>query len=472
MLLRALGAFQRSTEGADKIQAVLGASDDFLLELLAEGEDLWEKLTRDDYDAVLASRAALPQNPRKLLSAIHKLSNQPAVVVFVKVEDPSERAMLLAAGCLAVLWTGLADSELREALHVVLRRRREAMLDRLNATRPSERYGLGDFVSESATMKRFVATAHKVVPSSTSLLVLGETGVGKERLARAIHAESKRSRNPFVAVNCGALPENLLESELFGHEAGAFTGAMSARRGYFELAHSGTLFLDEIGETPLHLQVKLLRALDERRIYRVGGERSIAVDVRIVAATNRDLKADVDAKRFRADLYYRLAVVTLVLPPLRERTEDIPALANSYLSHFAKSLGRYGIGMAPEALDALMRYEWPGNVRELINVIERAVLLAPGDRIEVTDLPAEITYSRTSELPSDPRPLDGGLLGEPFETGRHRVMVNYERQYLTEVLRVTHGRIGEAATRAGVNPRTIYDLMRRHQLRKEDFKVG
>ena len=215
---------------------------------------------------------------------------------------------------------------LLETLRSLVERRRQDGLRRLKAERPEERYSLNDFVLVSPAMQRFVAVARRVVAADSSLLILGETGVGKERLARAIHAESPRARGPFVAVNCGALPEGLLESELFGHERGAFTGAVASRKGHFELAHEGTIFLDEIGEMPLHLQVKLLRVLEERRLQRVGGQRPIAIDVRVMAATNRDLEAEMGAGRFRNDLYYRLAVVTLTLPPLRDRAEDIPDL--------------------------------------------------------------------------------------------------------------------------------------------------
>jgi transcriptional regulator with PAS, ATPase and Fis domain len=311
-------------------------------------------------------------------------------------------------------------------------------------------------------MRRFLGLARRVVEGDAALLILGETGVGKERLARSIHSESARARGPFVTVNCGAIPETLLESELFGHEAGAFTGAIRSRRGYFELAHRGTILLDEVGEIPLHLQVKLLRVLEDRNIRRVGSESPIAVDVRIMAATNRDLLLETKEGRFRPDLYYRLAVVTLVVPPLRERKEDIPELAEAFLEKSRRQLGRHVTRIHPEGIEALLRHDWPGNVRELMNVIERAVLLAPGREIGVSDL-------RVGQQDDEPSIL-GSNLDRPFAEARDDILAAFEKRYVREALARSRGRIGETARRAGLNARTLYAMMRRHGLRKEDFK--
>jgi len=317
-------------------------------------------------------------------------------------------------------------------------------------------------------MQRFLSLARRVVPSESALLVLGETGVGKERLARAIHAEGPRAGGPFLAVNCGALPESLLESELFGHEEGAFTGATRAHRGYFEMAHRGTLFLDEIGEMPLHVQVKLLRVLEDRRVLRVGGERAISVDVRVMAATNRELEADVVSRRFRSDLYYRLAVVTLTVPPLRERREDVPLLVRHYIEYFRALVGRPVTGVSANAMAALAAYDWPGNVRELINVVERAVLLAPGAEVRVSDLPPGIVgLAGAAAGAGASLPLaDDDWLERPLVQAR----AAFEARYVAATLAATKGRVSEAARRAGVNPRTLFDLMRRHGLAKEAFK--
>jgi two-component system response regulator AtoC len=321
-------------------------------------------------------------------------------------------------------------------------------------------------------MQHFLRVARRVVRSDSPLLILGETGVGKERLARSIHSESRRSAGPFITVNCGALPETLLESELFGHEEGAFTGATRARRGYFELAHHGTIFLDEIGEMPLHLQVKLLRVLEDRNIRRVGSERPVEIDVRIMAATNRDVKLAMEQDRFRADLYYRLAVVALTVPPLRDRREDIPALARMFLARSGKQFGRSVSRFDPDALRALVEHDWPGNVRELINVIERAVLLAREDVIHLEDLRGTERYFHpiTSAAPTPERPPSAVDVDQPLARARREIVEDFELRYLRSLLTKTGGRIGETAKRAGVNERTLYGMMRRYDLRKEDFK--
>jgi DNA-binding NtrC family response regulator len=427
-----------------------------------------------DFDLLIASRSRLPEPTAETVRSLRELPEQPEVIVVTDSEDAQERSSLLAAGCLAVVNHRVPDETLRETLNTLILRRQEQLEQGLRAERFDEKPSLKDFVSRSPAIQSFMHTAHRLAQSNSSLLILGETGVGKERLAQALHSEGPRAAAPFVPVNCGALPESLIESELFGHEEGAFTGASRARRGYFELAHKGTLFLDEIAETPLHLQVKLLRAIETRAIQRVGGERPLQVDVRVMAATNRDLEAEAAARRFRSDLYYRLAVVTLTIPALRDRREDIPELAETYIQRFRVHLGREVTRCAPEAVEALVAYDWPGNVRELINVIERAVLLCAGDRIELHDLPQTITGH--AELPALEDPLapelatPAGWVDKPLRAIKDALIVSVERRYVTELLRATRGRIGETAKRAGLNERALYALMKRHGLKKEDFK--
>ncbi|HQN19089.1 MAG TPA: sigma-54 dependent transcriptional regulator, partial [Syntrophobacteraceae bacterium] len=253
-----------------------------------------------------------------------------------------------------------------------------------------ERYQFGNIIGKSASMQRIYQLIEKVAPSRATILITGESGTGKELIARAIHFNSSRRELPFITVNCGALPETLLESELFGHEKGAFTGAVNLRKGRFELAHEGTLFLDEISEMSPPLQVKLLRVLQEMEFERVGGSQTLKVDVRVVAASNRNLKEEVARGKFRSDLYYRLNVVHVQLPLLRERTDDIPLLVNHFLAKYTQEGGPVLTAFEPEAMRTLLDYSWPGNVRELENVIERAVILSTGERIMVKDLPQEI----------------------------------------------------------------------------------
>jgi two-component system response regulator AtoC len=337
---------------------------------------------------------------------------------------------------------------------------------------------LSDFVSKSPAMRTFMNVVYRVVGSDAPLLIQGETGVGKERLARAIHIESLRSAGPFIAVNCGALPESLLESELFGHEEGAFTGATRSRRGCFELAHRGTIFLDEITEMPVHLQVKLLRVLQEYEIQPVGAEKSIKIDVRLMASTNRNLDEEIRLGRFRKDLFYRLSVVSLTVPPLRERREDIPTLVRSHVAFLRPRMGGE-CTIAPESMAALTQYAWPGNVRELINVIERAMLLCTTNEITLADLPESIRG--VASAPAYQSPATGdilalmtedskSLLKLPWRTARKVFLDRLEREYLWQLLKETKGHIGQTAKLANIRPRSLFDKMQKHGLRKEDFK--
>jgi transcriptional regulator with PAS, ATPase and Fis domain len=313
------------------------------------------------------------------------------------------------------------------------------------------------------------------VDSTTPLLILGETGVGKEHLARAIHNESRRTTSPFVSVNCGAIPEQLLESHLFGHEKGAFTGASRPQRGCFELAHGGTIFLDEICEMHSHLQVKLLHVLQNYEVLPIGREQVIPVDVRIMAATNRDIKEEIAAGRFRQDLYYRLSVVELVVPSLRERRGDIPILVESFIQDLGNRIGRNVSGITPEALERLEVYPWPGNIRELINVLERSILLCEGSLIDLEDLPMEIVDSTAATALEHPRvegemSLSEDWLDHPIREVREWAIHQAEKAYLIGLLTRTGGRIAETADMAGIDPRSVHNKMKRYGLHKETFR--
>ena len=415
------------------------------------------------------------------IRALRPTSGAPGIIVLTAHEDPDERAALLAAGCEAVLNLNLHDEALAGAFEAIAKRRQEVTSIILTDAPHSFRPQLSDFASESSSMKALIDMAERVVNSDTSLLILGETGVGKEWLARAIHVKSNRPSESFVAVNCAALPEQLLESELFGHEAGAFTGATRARRGAFEMAHHGTIFLDEIGEMPIHLQAKLLRVLQDHRIQRIGSEKEIRLDVRVMAASNKDLQEAMQAKSFRQDLFYRLSVITLTVPPLRERVEDIPAIAESYARHFSQKLGKHIERISGGAMDALLMYKWPGNVRELINVMERAVLLCRYHEILQEHLPVAIAKNAMpSAYGSVARAPDGDLILNipedwrdlPLSALKGSMVDALEKAYLSTLLSETRGSIGLTAEKAGLNVRSLYNMMRRHGLHKETYKTG
>jgi formate hydrogenlyase transcriptional activator len=297
-----------------------------------------------------------------------------------------------------------------------------------------------EIIGESPALKEVLRQVEVVAPTDVTVLLQGETGTGKERLARAVHQLSARRDQPFVTVNGAAIPSGLLESELFGHERGAFTGAVAQKIGRFELAHQGTLFLDEVGDMPLDLQPKLLRVLQEQEFERLGSPRTRCVDVRLVAATNRDLAQMVDAGHFRADLYYRLNVFPLTVPPLRQRPEDIPPLVRHFVCHYARHLRKRIDTIPAEAMEALTHYHWPGNVRELQNVIERAVILSPGPALHLA----------LDELPRS-RPTEGS-------TALVRTLEEVEREHILRVVRETHGVIGGpqgAAKRLGLRRTTL-----------------
>jgi transcriptional regulator with GAF, ATPase, and Fis domain len=312
-----------------------------------------------------------------------------------------------------------------------------------------------DMVGDSPVMKRLYALIQRVGPTHSTVLLRGESGTGKELGARAIHATSPRAEGPFVAINCATLTETLLESELFGHEKGAFTGAVARKPGKIELAHKGTLFLDEIGELPLGLQAKLLRVLQEREFDRVGGTRPIPVDVRIIAATHRDLDAAIRERRFREDLFYRLNVVTLHMPALRERREDIPLLAQHFARVYSERVGRQVVGLSDEAREALLAYDWPGNVRQLGNAIERALVLGTDELIRREDLPDEVLAARV------PAP-DSAEAG----TFEDRILAT-KRKLIVEAYEQASGDHQSAARLLGIHPNSLHRLVRTLQLRAE-----
>jgi len=452
---------------------------DVIVETVRGKTHLLERISRESSDLIIISQSLIPEPKLNSVNLLRQLPDSPGVVIISDKEDPEERAQFLAAGCDAVLYAGLSMEILEEVFTTILEKRSGILQKSLSTRRVLAQPRLSDFVSSSPAMQTFMNIVIRVVASDVPLLILGETGVGKERLARAIHAESARSDGPFITVNCGALPETLLESELFGHEEGAFTGAIRSRRGWFELAHHGTIFLDEIGELPNHLQVKLLHVLQEHEIQRVGSEKSFTVDVRVIAATNRDLEEEVKSHHFRKDLYYRLSVVTLTIPPLRDRREDIPVLVENYINYLRPRIGCEVYSITDEALETLCHYYWPGNVRELINVIERAMLLCNNSKITLNDLPVAVSGKSISThgemLPlltsQKAENFPDEWLEKPLHEIRKVVLEKLECTYLKGLLRLTNGRVGETAKLAGIQPRSLYDKMRKYSLRKEDFRA-
>ena len=501
MLLRlALAINDKKLE--TKIAGKLDAISDLQIKRFGSNNSAWQSLVRSCADIFLISDTMIPKPVESGLSILNNLPENPMTIVLHANDSSEDHAVLLAAGADSVLYSGMVAPRLVEVMETIIESRRQYNLmdryDRKGRLKPK----ISDFVSDSQQMQIFMEEVHQVVTSDTTLLILGETGVGKEHLAKAIHAEGPRSNGPFVAVNTAALPDQLLESELFGHEQGAFTGAIRARRGSFELAHGGTIFLDEIGDMPLHLQTKLLRVLQEYEIVPIGGEEPTWVDVRIIAATNKDLEQEIEQGRFRRDLFYRISVISLTIPPLSRRKEDIPALIRSFISHYRKRIGRDVVAISDEAVAVMSRYAWPGNVRELMNVIERAMLLCRENIITLKNLPEGILTGGNSEndkkmvCPGDddvnPASFSGGeLIASPEESPHSKdkyefdvsnwedktlpqvteeVLKQVEKIYLERVLLKARGRVGKAAELAGIHPRGLYNKMRQLGIYKESYK--
>jgi two-component system response regulator AtoC len=311
-----------------------------------------------------------------------------------------------------------------------------------------------EMISKSASMHEIVKVIERVSQTDANILITGESGTGKELIARTIHSRSLRSTKPFIPVDCAAIPENLLESELFGYEKGAFTGANTSRSGLFEAAQGGTLFLDEVGEIPMSMQVKLLRVIQERQVRPLGSNRFVSIDVRIISATNRDIKKSVTEGTFRDDLYYRLNVIHINVPPLRERKGDIPILALYFLQKFAVQYQKEIKVISPDAMEMLENYSWPGNVRELQNVMERAVILCDGDRISIRDIPKEVQVMHGTIPPNN----------LPYKEAKEAWLAIFERNYLATLLKSTSGNISLAAEKAGINRRTIHRLIKRYKI--------
>jgi len=419
-------------------------------------------IARDAWDlAILAARSG--PRPDTLLASLRKADPQlPVIVLDPKPEIATARACLQADACdyleLDRVEADLEDSAVR-LLSGSRRRAAEEVLRRA-VERP---YSFAGFLGESPAMREVYSLIERVAASAVDVLVTGETGTGKELVARAIHNASRRADAPFVPVDCGAIPDALLESELFGHERGAFTGADARRMGLVEFADGGTLFLDEVGELPLALQAKLLRVLQERRVRRVGARQETSVDVRVIAATSRNLDAMVERGEFRRDLFYRINVVRIDLPPLRDRGDDVGLLAEFFANRAAQEMGKTVSGLSIDAYQVLKTYHWPGNVRELQNAVRRAVAMTRSATPDVEDLPDEIVAAAGRVAPAAEG--DGGYFAKRAEH-----VARFERQYLTDLLSRHHGDVSAAAREAKLPRGTLYRLMKAHTLDGAAFR--
>ncbi len=428
------------------------------------GEDGLKIIMDTDLDLVITDMRMPGMDGLELLQAVKSYNKDLPVIMITAFGEVEKAVVAMRAGAYNYLVKPFNNEELllnigKAIEHYLLLRENLRLRDEARV-----RYGFASIVGKNARMQEIYQLIEKVAPTPASVLITGESGTGKELVARAIHINSHREKSPFISVNCAALPETLLESELFGHERGAFTGATAMRKGRFELADSGTLFLDEIGDIPLPLQAKLLRVLQERSFERVGGTRPINVDVRIITATNRELKEEVDEGRFREDLYYRLNVLHIHLPPLRERADDIPMLAEHFINKFAKMLNKPNLRISGEALRYLVGLPWEGNVRELENTIERAAILCSENVINTEDVHPDVTASKMAENWSPDVDIEKFI---PSNLPLPDVLSGVEEQMVKRALEDANFVQARAAESLGITKSLLQYKMKKYHLQKK-----
>jgi two-component system nitrogen regulation response regulator NtrX len=434
------------------LQAILD-DEGYAVEAVESGEDCLEALEVRRYDLLLLDVWLPKMDGLETLSRARTLDPELPVVVISGHGSIETAVKAVRMGAQDFVEKPLSLEKTLLVVKNALRRRRLEDENRALKEQVEHRWSM---VGESAPIRALRAEIAQAAPSNGRVLIFGENGTGKELVARSIHIQSRRADGPFVEVNCAALPEDLIETELFGHTRGAFTGALTARKGRFELAHGGTLFLDEIGDMTLKTQAKVLRALQEQRIEPVGGSSTVPVDVRVIAATNKRLEDEIRAGAFREDLFFRLNVIPFRVPPLRERREDIPLLARHFIAEFSVEYGKRRRELSEEALELLMGLPWPGNVRELRNIIERLVIMAPGDRIEARDVPAPLLGARSTSAadtspPASPLP-DFPSLGAARE--------DFEKRYIWKKYQECGGNMSRTAQALQVERSHLYRKMK------------
>jgi two-component system response regulator GlrR len=423
--------------------------------VVSSGEDALDLLKNDDPDLVLTDKRLPGMDGVDLVRRIKADHPDLAVVVMTAYGTIESAVDAMRLGAADYLVKPFETAEVLMVVRHAIEFHELRAASRASLRRNQEQFTLGNVLARSDAMQEVFELLRSVAELDTTVLIHGETGVGKELLARSIHFSGPRRDKPFVAVNCAAIPTELFESELFGFRKGAFTSATETRRGFFQTANGGTLLLDEIGEMPLGLQSKLLRAIEERRVTPIGSDRSVEIDVRFIATTNKDLQVEVERGAFRRDLFYRLSVLPIRVPSLRERISDVPLLAQHFLEVSARRAKKPVRALAETAMQALCRYAWPGNVRELENVIERAVIVAKGDTI--TGVEAFLAGD-----PERPR-MDLSL---PFRDAKARVVEEFERAYITGVLELNGGKLTAAAKHADMDPKNLWEKLVKYGLRR------
>jgi len=423
------------------------------------GEEGIEILDKEEIDLVLLDLMLPGMNGMQVLKEIRQRWPDQVVVVITAYSSIESAIDAMREGAFHYIPKPFKNEEVLLTLRKGLEQRRLASENRSLREQLRQRFGFDNIIGKSKPMQQIYDLIKLAAPSKSNILVLGESGTGKELVAKAIHHHSRRANGPFVTVNSGSMPADLLESNLFGHVRGAFTGAIASKKGLFELATNGSIFFDEIGNIPLDTQAKLLRVIQEKEFMRLGGIETIKVDVRIVAATNADLEGAVQQGHFREDLYYRLNVIVINLPPLRKRSEDIPLLAQHFLAHYARENEKALREISSRAMEVLLDYHWPGNVRELENVIERGVVLSTGEVLDIDLLPSSVRQPESIGLPPPTLPANGIAFKDAVS--------EYERQIIVKALQACGGVQKRAAELLQVKPTTLHEMMKRLNISSE-----
>lgn len=425
-------------------------SEGYVVTLAHSGEEAVDRIQKEHFDVVLTDLKMGKLDGVAVLERTKELSSHTAVVVMTAYASVESAVETMKKGAADYIQKPFLNDDVKITIKNVLEKKRLVEENIALKQQLSQRMGCIDFVASSDAMIDVIATLEKVIPTKSNILILGESGTGKGLIAEMVHCNSPRRDKPFISINCSAIPEGLLESELFGYKRGAFTGAVSDKSGLITMADQGTLFLDEIGDMPLNLQSKLLKVLESSEVTPLGDTRSKLVDVRLVTATNQDLEQRIKEKAFREDLYYRLNVIEIRIPPLRERKEDILMLVNHFLKRYTEENKKTVKGCDSNAMGLLMKYEWPGNVRELRNVIERAVVLCPGDVITVAELPDKLKKN------------GGAPPGQPEVSSLKLTLSDYEKTLILNVYHTQNRNKEETARCLGVDLATLYRKLKKY----------
>jgi DNA-binding NtrC family response regulator len=432
------------------------------VDLQQEGDEAIRRLSSDKIDLLIVDRHVNGLDGMELFKAGRRTDPNLSVLILTDAATATTAVECMRIGAADYITKPFQPEEFLATVKHLLEAKRLREEHQSLQWQVVRSHSFDGIVGRSPAMRVVFKTIHLISETDVDVLIVGETGTGKELVARSIHNRSHRRVGPFIAVDCGAIPDNLLESELFGYEKGAFTGAESRSIGLLEMANKGTFFLDEVGELPVRLQAKLLRSLQERKIRRLGGKEEIPLDVRIIAATSRDLVAEIREQRFRDDLYYRINVARIELPPLRARSEDIPLLISHFVTMYCQQMDKGVVEVDPEVTDVLSRYSWPGNVRELQNVLKRALAMTRHHVLTVEDLPVDIAVQG-----GERRRIDRGGF---FQVRAQRIAA-FEKWYLSNLLRSCQGDVSRAARKAELPRGTLYRLLKKHNVNPDDFRA-